>query len=693
MKLITSLNKRFQTALTFVKRLLTNYPWLISVAIVLVVYWRLPLTFFEQDEWQAFETYINQSGQPISDCLAIQRPLTCVINRIEWPLFGLHPEPYAFFSLFLISAISVAFYRFLRHWPVPRYKAVIAAGLFPLLATGSQAITWFGAFSASLPSFLFAILALNFFINDLKKPAWGWQIATLASMAISLYFKEDTLWLLPVIAVTWWTYRQTQQQAFSWRSAFRHLTLIGVITLTYLYLERLRQTTGASFGGLISTTNTADYRRDVLESLVKLPFQHLAHVLIPPELIGSFTISFQQSIASLSFELSLILIAACLLLLIRQSPTRPLLFTLFVWLITAFAPYAVFGKNPDYLEGRYYFGAQAPLMAFLVISLMPDRAKLRKLLDLNSFGTAVIALIVVINLLIINFRLTRSVDISQDRKKILSFIKKSTGPLPKKAIIFAETPNFGYVGLAEYILPFQNGLGTTLRVIYQNYNQDYRALSKKQAYLWDIVKEGYDEVDGVGFGYFRQYDKLMKTLKEKNLPIDMVYSFKWHGGPNRTIVDTTSLLRGRILVDQREKTPISKQGWTITTSNDKGYDANHGVDKLLDNDKKSDWSTKHQYGEFVEVDFGRPIDDVGIVQLLTADGNSFPKVYRFDFSPDGKQWVEYFVDEGKLVNNNETPIIFGPQTMRKIRVTIVDKRDTFFNWSLSDINVFTVKDK
>lgn len=695
MNFIHSLLKRLQQLITVIKGLVKRYPWIISVVIVLLVYWRLPLTFFEQDEWQAFETYINQSGRPITDCLTIQRPMTCVINRIEWELFGLHPEPYGFFSLLLISAITVAFYRFLRHWPVVEYKAVIAAALFPLLATGSQAITWFGAFSASLPSFLFAILALNFFMNDLKRPAWYWQLTTLASIATSLYFKEDTLWFFPVMIVTWLAYRQTKKQPFAWRSflkgSFRHLGLIILAVVVFLYLERLRQTTGASFTSLISTTDTGDYRRDVLKALVLLPFQHIAHILIPPELIGALNITFQQTIVSVSLQLSLVIIAGCLLLLIPARPYRPLLFTLLVWLMTAFAPYAVFGKNPDYLEGRYYFAAQAPLVAFLTISLLPDRLKLRKIVNLNTFGAAILAMIMVINLLIINYRLIRSVNIGQDRKHILAFIQKATGPLPKRAIIFAETPNFGYVGLADYLLPFQNGLGTTLRVVYQGNDQDYRPLSKKQAYLWNIVAEGYDEVDGVGFGYYRRYDNLIKALDERVLPVEMVYAFKWHGGPKRTIIDNTDLLRGRLLVDQKQKILLPRNKWQVKTSDDKGVDEKHGVDKLLDKDPKSDWSVFHKAGEFIEVDMGEPINDVGIVQLKTADGNSFAKIYRFDYSPDGINWKEYFTEEGKLVNDNESPIIFGPKTMQKFRITIVDERNTFFNWSVSDINVFAVK--
>ena len=72
--------------------------WALPLVAVLLIYWRLPFTYFEQDEWQAFETYIRDAGKPVTDCFFIQRPLTCVVNTAEWHLFGLNATDYGLFS-------------------------------------------------------------------------------------------------------------------------------------------------------------------------------------------------------------------------------------------------------------------------------------------------------------------------------------------------------------------------------------------------------------------------------------------------------------------------------------------------------------------------------------------------------------------------------------------------------------------
>lgn len=669
---------------------LARFPWIFPILAILLVYWRLPLTFFEQDEWKAFEIYILEAGKPIYYCFTVQRPLTCFVNTLEWHVFGLNASFYGLLSLVLISLTTLVLYRFLTNWNIPKYKAVIASSIFPLFVAGSQAFTWFGAFSASLPSFLFGLLAVDFLLRDIKKPSLALGLGSLVSALISLYFKEESLWLLPVLIAAWWTFSIEQGSPRSVKSFVRHLGLLIIAIVVFLYLEKIRQSHNAlRVAGLVSTTDAVAYRFDVLRSFVLLPYHHLSHIIIAPEYMDSLRAFSGRTVASLSALISAFMVFyLALLLYVKDKKERPMVLFFVVWALVSFSSYAIFGKNPEFLEGRYYFVAQAPIAALLVIGLLP--ARVTNLASLNTMGVGLLAIILLANVALATKRLSKSVDIANERKNIIAFFQKRTGPLPKKAVIYTETTNFGYAGLAANILPFQNGPGTLFRVVYQGKGQDYRVLGNKQDYLWDILAQGYDEADGVGFGYFRDYGVLAKTVREKKIPTDSVYAFRYEG---QTMYDVTNLVRGRLILEQKELIEIPKTGWTLTSSNDSGVDEKHGLKRVLDGDPKSDWATSHKAGQFLEVDLGKPVENVAQIILTTADGNSYPKVYQFDYSADGEKRQIDFTDVGRTVDQIYTPILFQPKTIRKARITITDPRPTFFLWSVSDLSVWVAHDK
>lgn len=661
--------------------------WLIPVLVTLLVFWRLPFTFFEQDEWQAFEVYIGSADKSIFACAEVQRPLTCFINTLEWKLFGTNATYYGLFSLLLISLISVAFYNLLRRLELPTFKAVIGASLLPLFAAGSQAITWFGAFSASLPSFLFAVLATDFLLRAIKFESYRWQFASLAMMALSLYFKEESLWMLPVMATAWWAYSKQINRPVALWSFARYVGPLIMGIVVYLLLERTRQISGSTFTGLVSATDPRQYMKDVIASLYLLPYYHLSHVLFGPEHIITFSNYFLLKIPLISAIISAVMIALFVVLLaFNRTKYRPAIFILVVWALTGFVSYAIFGKNPEFLEARYYFSTQAAVAVLLVIGLLPDQPK--KLADLNTFGAAILAIIMIMNVTLIDQRLDKSLAIAKERRHVLSFIQQKTGPLPKRSVIFAETDNYGYVGQSAYILPFQNGIGTTLRVLYQGKDQDYRELAKKQGYMWDLLSQGYDEVGDIGFGYFRDMDKLTEAIAKYDIPIEGVFSFRYAG---KTMIDTSQLFRGKMAILNKELTPVDKSKLKVTSNNDNGVDENHRIDKITDANPKSDWSTSQQIGAFLEFDLGQSVDKVAKVVLKTADGNSFPKAYKFEYTANGIDWVDSFTDIGTLNSNAETVIIFEPKTMQKLRITLTDARSSIFSWSVSDVNIFALK--
>ncbi len=667
-----------------------RYPWVYALAAIFLTYWRLPFTYFEQDEWQAFETYINTTNQPLTNCFQVQRPLTCMVNTVEWHLFGTDPVGYGLFSLVLILTIGYLFYRLLRRLEIQPYKAAISTALFPYFAAGNQAIVWFGAFSASLPSFLFAVLALDYFYQYVRQPSRKLMAFVLGSTLISLYFKEDTLWLFPVFLVVWLVYRPKQKLI---RSGINFLTNMGppiVIGLIYLYLERWRQLHNPVFSSLISTTDTVAYLQAVGRSLFLLPLTHLSQVILTPDYAINLSNAWGLSVTAYSgFTSAIVIIYFVYLVLKTEKKARAPLYVFIAWALTGFIAYAVFGKNPETLEGRYYFATQAPAVTLLVVGLLPQ--KWRSLTSRRALAVAILIIIVSVNAVIATTRMGLSLKTAAERRNIISFIQEKAPTLPAKAVIYTETTNYGYVGQAAAIMPFQNGLGTTLRVVYQDKNQDYRALSKKQGYLWNLLNQGYDEDKGIGFGYFREYNKLKTAVLVNHIPIDNIFAFRYIG---TKISDITDSVRTHMHIESEGVNEEPHGNWKISSSNDAGIDEKHGLGKVLDGDSWSDWSVPHRQGAYVELDLGRPVANLTQIALVTADGNSYPRAVRIDYSSKDKgNWEGSSDDIGTIDDYRRTVFIFPAHTIRRFRVTITDPQLLFFNWSLSDINIYTSKAK
>ncbi len=537
---------------------IATHPWSVAILTIIVMYGRLPWTFFAQDEWLIFGEHLIHEDDPISRCFAIQRPLTCFLNSIETRFFGLTIWPYALLSIGLTIACSLVLYRLLRNWQFSPWQAALAASFFPVISAGSQAIAWFGAFSASLPSYLFALLCLYFVQKEVEQPSTRNLLLLFGCAILSFYFKEESLWLGLMIPVTWLLYSQTIHRPLTWRRASIILIPVIILFSLFLYGEFIRQTHNPAFKPLFvheRATNT--FIIDSFRTAIALPVYHLSHLLVPPSQIVVISQRFPISIGLLSYVLtSLLLIGVSsffrntaqlekqekISLEERQQhqANQRLIIWLTTWIFISYLAYAIRGEaNVATLESRYYFPSQAGMAGLLVLLLAP-RPPFRKKISLKQ-AVALYFLVAIIWLNVSDLWLGMrgAVATAKERKKVIHFITHTTGPLPNRAIIFTDdkAPSLG--GAIVPTLPFQTGPGYMFQIIFHRHNQDYRPLIK-QFWLWEIYQEGYDEKDGVGFGYFRNYDQLAQAVREKTIPIDHVYGFRYQ---KQEISDITSQVR------------------------------------------------------------------------------------------------------------------------------------------------------
>ena len=80
----------------------------------------------------------------------------------------------------------------------------------------------------------------------------------------------------------------------------------------------------------------------------------------------------------------------------------------------------------------------------------------------------------------------------------------------------------------ERFKPFEVNFGYTLLIYYlptQHYSWDFVKLG---GYLYDIKAQGYKEVNGVGFGYYRNIDNLRRDAKIYGFSQNEIISYKFN---------------------------------------------------------------------------------------------------------------------------------------------------------------------
>ena len=125
-------------------------------------------------------------------------------------------------------------------------------------------------------------------------------------------------------------------------------------------------------------------------------------------------------------------------------------------------------------------------------------------------------------------------------KKLVSTKKK----VKNGAFIADGAVYFVKNGDEEKILPFQSGFGQTLLVWYYE-NEKFPTCLYEDIFLYDIYSQGYKYCQGRGFGYFREYEELLRTLKENKLGSENVIAFSWES-KKENLLDITPQVRTQI---------------------------------------------------------------------------------------------------------------------------------------------------
>ena len=528
--------------------------WVTFILVVLAAYRNVLFGFFQQDEWLSFAHHIFLREQGIKAVLkdaffpsvGHYQPLNTVLVSLVTAIFGLNYSSYAFLSIGLhLVTVSILFY--LTKMILKDIKlAFFVALLFGVTAAGFQATSWVLADIGVHFATIFSSLSLLSMFKFVKSRKNTFFIFSLASLLVSLLFKEigiGLFLLLPALLV----FFSSEELSFkSFHAEKRYILVLLAMGILYilirasmLYLPKAdRQEV------LITESQTVNY---IAYNMATFPFKGLAQNIIPVNTLLDFSYSignfFDESVAgakgttaydnfvqkkvlegvSLTFSLLVIILAIGLWRINRASLLgKSIIFALALVLVNL----PVFALSPE-RTGRLFIIDSRNLYfvsfgtSLLIISIVAYLTKV------NFLRTSAILLFALANIFWLNNYLSDIAQAGASRESILTEISDAYPKLPGKVIFYTESDT-AYYGLLdeEKIMPFQSGFGQTLLVWYY-LRERWPKEFLQNRFLWEITEQGYSEAAGRGFGYFRNMNLLRETMEQYNIPLKSVIAFSW----------------------------------------------------------------------------------------------------------------------------------------------------------------------
>lgn len=532
------------------------FPHFLLCVVVFVAYFSLFKNYFQQDEWLAFNrlfilknSLFNEAIENIfQPTVGHYTPLNTIFLLVEFSLFKLNYAGYVTVSILLQMINTCLFYVITKTIFSNKKLSLLTSALFGLLSSTQQATSWVIADSGIHISTIFALLSIFYFVKYFKNEE-NVKILhlSLLFLLVSFFFKEISFGILVFYLLI-----VILRKNLILKSGIL-LKIVGVglfYVLLRLFLAFAASNyagggqTLAPLGGGISFIDLLTYPiKSLVQSIVPVSYiytfaEHIGE-LIPPIYKPIMGITeydyFIQSIFLLINYLIFVILAIFMFKIWKSTKgkKRYLIPAAFVFTIINSVIF-IFSPEKSGLiikvDSRNLYLLSIGSVVLMVVLIEGLFIKIKHYKEI--FTIISVIFVCIVNYLVLKDELEVLRKNAEIRMRILDQIKVIKPKLPDRVVFFTESTQ-SYYGLSEKdkILPFQSGFGQTLLISYfetQKYSIDFL----KDRYLWGILDQGYKEYGGKGFGYFRDADLLISTIRKYNIPQDSILRFSWNGNTN-----------------------------------------------------------------------------------------------------------------------------------------------------------------
>lgn len=677
----------------------------VIVGVTLICYLRILWGFFQQDEWLSFayrflaqeSGFIGTLKDSFAPSVGHYQPLNSLIINILFSLFKVHYFPYAIVSLILHLTNVYLVYRLAKNYFKEIKAAVIVSLIFGVSAATFQATSWVLADIGVHFSTLFAILSVSALLNFSRTSPKTAFRKTIIFLIISLLFKEISIGLFAFIPLVILFSKKISNKKEYIFKALVVACIYVVIRVAMIFLP-------ISYSRDTLATESQPINM-IVYNLITLPAKGLTQSIVPqrflvgqanffvkflPERITgapdtpSYDLFVQNKVLEAVTFLNFMAIFGVFFILLKKNKNSVLMKASLLAALFVFVNSPVFALAPE-RSGRIFIIDSRNLYllavgsSFVVYCLLATIFSKRKI-----FFTAAFSVVLALNIYGLNKELIEVSSNGIVRRNILQKIYSANPTLPGKVVFYTES-NSSLYGLSdkEKILPFQSGFGQTLLVWYQPTEKFPREFFKNR-FLWEIADQGYKLVEDRGFGYFRDFELLSKTINKENIPIDFVIAFRYDS-QGQEIEDMTMEVRGRLRGYLARKKEIKMSEVSL------GVSANpKDINFVRDERRETFWNSKIPYAnpQYIEIFLDKK-SKVAQVQIDSYNNKDQNEVgYRISLLGDDGIWHEVFYAERYPPNKDGiVNLYFEPKVTSRVKIEQVGYH-IYASWAVHELKIY-----
>lgn len=522
------------------------------LVVVCSFYWGLWNTFFQQDEWLGFGQAIYQTYH-IGDIFKISGIHFFPLGQLFWMfifyLFGFHSWLFSVTSLFLHALTTlIAFYLFKQFTKKPTVSFLLAI-LFAVSFPSRQVVVWSAVLTSLAPVALviFSFFLILFFFIKQKRIGLKENIILGVIFLLGTLLKEDIYILLPLLPVFLFLFARDKISGVFRKVLPLFIFMLVIIVTRFLY---------GTFATATTNYDLSNHKSMIVYNVVATPIKMIVQNAIDAEDLWNIDIFFTKpaypwlagdgrTITTTIFDEIVLGLALPILLWIGYAlaklpkyEKKLLLFSL-VWLAVCALVIAPQTRYMYALESRYMFISSFGF--FLLFYTLFYSLLLGKNMYIKRFSIAFTYVSIIVflgySLFSIQNRLQQYyIPTSQQRVSIVQQIQKTYPTISRNTVFYVSC---AVSSCNELILPFQSGVGQMLLVIYGLKDTMHYNPFMKDLFLWDWEAEGYKNIQGYGFGYFRTFTKVQSLVADKKITPDDVKAFSYNPKTNK-IIDISS---------------------------------------------------------------------------------------------------------------------------------------------------------
>ncbi|MBX4205641.1 hypothetical protein KW795_00415 [Candidatus Microgenomates bacterium] len=526
--------------------------------------------FYQQDEWLAFDRlFILQSTSFIGKMVNIfsptgghYTPLNLVLLFGEFSLFGISYKGYILASILWHVIVSLLFFKLALLITKNKLNAFLIAVTFAVFASTFQATGWVMADLGTHFSTIFSLISLIFLFTFFETKRDKHFYFSIVILFFSLFFKEISIGIFILIPLAIFLFLPKAKSKNNIKYYLIPIITLGTFLLLRFTLGKINaaslptpaitQSQSTSFMYNAATIPVKSFVQSIfpVQLLIKvsrLVSAHIISIFRPDIYIGTWQFDVFAEFDVLEI-LSFIFFSILVLILIlklknkwNNYESKVIIFSFLFAIINA----AVFVLSPErsgrisVIDSRNLYLVSVGSIIFIVTFIESFLKNKQRLF------VFIISVVILFNFISLRQQLNDFVEIGKFRMEILNSIKDTYPNLPEKVIFYTESDRSYYaLPSDEKILPFQSGLGQTLLVWYKD-QENWPSEFYQNRFLWEIKDQGYKEASGRGYGYFRNWELLKRSIHEYNLSADSVFAFKWDSKTN-SFLDITKETRTKL---------------------------------------------------------------------------------------------------------------------------------------------------